>query len=314
MSRSASEASAAPVSGPAPFDPVGVNRPPRLNRFPLKVVVLNARSGARLDTIARRLSRPPLAGTGAIMLCEADWHMRRSGGREIAAELAARLDMSFVYVPSFAFSHGNGPTRSFIGNAILCSEPLSHVKLVPLPPPPKPLRRPRRVGVLTGIVASATFEGVPITLGVAHLDRRVDPQFRGLQMSEYLAALPSRGRTIIGGDFNTTTIEIVGLRDIVKASLMLLMDPRRFRDPIPHEPLFDRIRGAGFEVEDANVPNAPSFTFTRLIPRFLRPRLDWIAIRGLNAVPGSAAVLAPRAHALGVRASDHDFVVCEVTI
>ena len=71
------------------FEPTIVNRPARAAKRTLKTVVFNARTGARFDGILACLRRPPLADADVIMLCEADWRMRRSAGREIAADLAA---------------------------------------------------------------------------------------------------------------------------------------------------------------------------------------------------------------------------------
>ncbi len=117
---------------------------------------------------------------------------------------------------------------------------------------------------------------------------------------------------MVGGDFNTATIEMPGLHRLLRVARLMLAEPRRFRNPVPYEPLFERLREAGLEIDGANLPLAPTFTFTRLIPRMLRPKLDWIAIRGLRAVPGSAAVVAPRTSAFAPRVSDHDFIVCDV--
>lgn len=294
------------------FEPVAVNRGSLGARFPLKVAVLNMHGGGRLEAIVSLLMRPPLRSAGVILLCEAGWRIRRARGREVAAELAARLGMSFVYAPSFGFPSGGAPIRSFMGNAILSAEPLLDVRTAMLPE--GPARHRRRVGRPVGIAASVVVRGRAITVGVAHLDRRCDPAFRERQLMEYLTAFPSGGPAVLGGDFNTTTIDMRNAWGILNVPRLMMVEPRRFRHPVPHEPLFERLRDAGFEIGGANLPLAPTFTFTSLIPPFIRPKLDWIAVRGLRPVPGSAAVVAPRASSLSPRVSDHDFVVCEVTV
>jgi hypothetical protein len=50
---------------------------------------------------------------------------------------------------------------------------------------------------------------------------------------------------------------------------------------------------------------------SRLVPPLWRPKLDWIAARGIRPVKGSAAVVSARTSILGRRVSDHDFVMCE---
>jgi hypothetical protein len=44
----------------------------------------------------------------------------------------------------------------------------------------------------------------------------------------------------------------------------------------------------------------------------MRPKLDWLAVRELRPITGTAAVVAPRSSILRRRASDHDFVTVEL--
>ena len=52
----------------------------------------------------------------------------------------------------------------------------------------------------------------------------------------------------------------------------------------------------------------------RAIPPALRPKLDWIALRELQAVPHSARVIPARSSFFAPRVSDHDFVMCDVQL
>jgi hypothetical protein len=90
--------------------------------------------------------------------------------------------------------------------------------------------------------------------------------------------------------------------------------PSRFQWPQPYEPLFARLRAAGLKIDEVNVMGKPTFTFSRVIPPRYRPKLDWLAVRELKAVPGSAAVLPPRRSMFSARLSDHDFVTVELDI
>lgn len=300
-------------SEPAWREPIVVNRPSTDSGWPLRVLVFNARSGVRLEAIARCLRRPPLAGANVLLLCELDWRRRRSHGREIAAELAAELEMSFAYMPEFGLVRRTGPITSFFGNAILSAEPLEGVKAVPLPDG-FPRRVPHRIGGPAGLIATAGFGGCQVTLGLVHLNSRWNPMGRERQMAAFLAAFPPRGPAIIGGDFNTTTTDLSRPRATLRILSHALFRPGRLRDPMPHEPLFDRLGDCGFRVSDANVPDRPTFTFSRMVPPWMRPKLDWIAVRSLEPLPGSAAVVAPLESPLGRRFSDHDFVVCDLKI
>jgi endonuclease/exonuclease/phosphatase family metal-dependent hydrolase len=293
------------------FAPVVVNRTARPANRTVKLVVFNARSGARFDGIVACLQRPPLAGADVILLCEADWRLRRSGRREIAADLAAQLGMSFVYAPEFAIGRAAGPATAFLGNAILSSAPLSDVRTITLPSFRLHWTRVKLIGEPRAITATATFHSRPLTLAVAHLNSRADPAARARQMAAMLEGLPRAGRAVIGGDWNTTTMGLGEPRAMALLAARMIARPWRFRYPQRYEPLFELIAGAGFGIDGANVPGKPTFTFTRAVASMLRPKLDWIAYRGVKPIPRSARVVAPRTSILSRRHSDHDFVMCE---
>jgi endonuclease/exonuclease/phosphatase family metal-dependent hydrolase len=300
-----------------PFAPIIVNRPARPVPGPLRVTLFNARGGVHLEGIGDCLSRPSLGRSSLMLFCESDWGTKRSGEREVAAELARRLNMSFAYVPEFGIPQPDGTHRSFLGNAILSSVPLSEVRAVALPRP-LPERGNfmlrHRVGLNTALIAKARFRHQEVTVGVLHLASHCDPQARDQQMASYLAAFPKGGPAIIGGDLNTTTTVLQNGRDLLRTFARMLLRPSRFHTPQPYEPLFRRLSAAGLKVDDVNVAGKPTFTFTRVIPPRYRPKLDWLAVRGLKAVPGSAAVLPARRSVFSARLSDHDFVTVELDI
>jgi len=300
-----------------PFAPIIVNRPARPVPGPLRITLFNARGGIYLEGIGDCFSRPPLSQSSLVLLCESDWGTKRSGEREVAAELARRLNMSFAYVPEFGIPQADGTHKSFLGNAILSAVPLTEVRAVALPRPLPERRNPLmryRVGLNTGLITSARFRHQDITVGVLHLASHCDPQARDQQMATYLAPFPQAGPAIIGGDLNTTTTVLQSRRDILRTFAQVFLRPSRFHRPQPYEPLFRRLSAAGLRVDDVNVVGKPTFTFTRVIPPRYRPKLDWFAVRGLKAVPGSAAVLPARRSLFSSRLSDHDFVTVELDI
>ncbi|HVB82060.1 MAG TPA: endonuclease/exonuclease/phosphatase family protein [Candidatus Binataceae bacterium] len=306
----AARRAATAVSSSPPFEPMALNRPPVATRSALKVAVLNARGGADFHAILACLSRPPLADTGTLLLCEASWRMPRHRWVEFAPGLAEALKMSFAFLPSFGRAGDGGEFRA-IGNAILCAQPLDGFRAVPLSRPPH-LRVPRRLrGVHQGLLASINVDGRRVTMGVAHLERLWDPAGRGRQMEDLLSSIGNEAPAIIGGDLNTTTMDMDRRWALVRAAAAIVAHPRRFREPQPHEPLFDRIREHGFSIEGANLARVPTFTVSRLVPPRWRPKLDWIAARGIRPVDGSAAVVPARTSIVGRRVSDHDFVLCE---
>ena len=305
------------MEGGDPFAPIVVNRPARQLVPPFKVVAYNALGCGNPEAVAERLSQPPMAGAAVILLSEADWGLGRSRRRRCAADLADLLSMSFAYSPEFAFGRDPSHFTSYFGNAILSAAPLENVRIVPLPMLYDWTKKrlggttpgTRRVGQRGGVVASIELGGRTVTLALAHLENRIGPAGRTQQMTQFLGAMPPRGPAIIGGDLNTTTINLLRRRDCAALLAHLVFDPRRLRNPQPYEPLFKLLEQAGFEYRDANQPLAPTYTPIGLIPPFMRAKLDWIMLRELRALPGSARVVPARRRLR--RLSDHDFVVCD---
>ncbi len=254
-----------------------------------------------------------------ILLSEADWGMSRSLGRKSAAELAELLGMSFVFSPEFAFRRAHNQFTALFGNAILAATPLESVRVAALPMFYDYTKRRRwrvppgtvKLGKRAAVAAEINLGGRMMTVALAHLENRAAPQGRALQMAQFLSALPPDGPALIGGDFNTTTLNLQDWRQCAAALVRLPIEPWRLRSPQRHEPLFGVLERAGFEYREANARLAPTYTPVGLLPHFLRAKLDWICLRKLKAVPGSARV-APARNGLR-RFSDHDFVVCEFT-
>jgi len=298
----------------AQFPPVIVNREAWPVSDTLRVVAFNAQWGLRLDEIIACLQRPPLKGAGLILLAEIDCNVKRSHNRDVAAEIAEALGMSYAYVPEFAPRSQMPNPVSFLGNAILSGYPLIGVRKVALPNFRMPRRARRLNGEPQGIVARIEPKGRPITVGLAHLHSGIGPAGRERQMTQYLKGLPEKGPAIIGGDFNTTTAALMEPRDLVKVMMLMALTPWRFHRPMRFEPLFARLAAAGFGLEGANAMGRPTFTFSGAVPRWMRPKLDWLALRGLEAVAGSPAVVAAKTGRFGRRVSDHDFVTCVVRL
>ncbi len=301
-----------------PYPPQVENRRPRGSARPLRVVAFNARGGVHFAGILDCLRREPLASAAIVLLCEVDFETRRSRGRRVAAELANHLGMSVGYVPEFGLVAPTGEPRAYLGNAILSAYPIEDVATIGLPAPVKRtfarIKPLRAVGGPAALSATIEVGRERLQVCVAHLDSRCAPGGRAFQMEALTANLPGTGRAIIGGDLNTTTTELHTSKAALKFPFQMLLHPGRFRVAERYEPLFGRLREAGFEVGGANVPTDPTFTFSRFIPPIVRPRLDWIALRGIEPVAGSARVVPARTSVFAGRVSDHDFIAVDLNL
>ncbi len=322
MNRYARDLAAAGVKPTPHFPPVVVNRAARGPRSRLRVVLLNAAGGQRFREVAACLKRPPLQGADVILLCEVNAGTKRSQLCDLATELAELLEMSSAYVPEFGLVPPGSESEivSYMGNAILSAAPFEEVAAVAMHRPGAPMAWPRRirhwtrVGTPTGLIARVKFGADEVTVGVAHLHSRCTPAERERQMATYLESFPAAGRAIFGGDLNTTTTELSSRSSLLATAWQMITNPDRFRAPQAYEPLFEHLRDRGLKIDDANLANCPTFTFSGLIPRSMRPKLDWLAVRELRPIAGTAAVVAPRSPILLRRVSDHDFVTVELEL
>ena len=301
---------------------------PASRRPPLRHLPLFLAHGARIPPLAPKTARrqfremparkdraKPSQGRAAIFTgC-----LINAVYPEVAADLAARLSMSFAFAPEYGFPRREGIT-SFLGNAILSAEPLTEVRAVPITSlydwtrrHPGDVKDVRAIGARTALIATINLGRTPVTLGVAHLERLTNPAGRAIQIADLIAAIPTDGSAVIGGDFNTTTIDLSRPRELARLAFRLLREPRWLQRPEAHEPLFGRLIRAGFTFEGANVPLVPTFTPATPMPRFSRPKLDWIAVRGLRPLPGSARVVCAT-RSWGRRISDHDFIACDLEL
>jgi hypothetical protein len=289
------------------FEPILENRGSTIAPGPLRVVAFNAQGGTQFDGILRCFASEPLRSAAIILLSEVDFGTRRCGGRKVASELAKALGMSCAYVPEFGL--------------ILAREPIDDVIAIALPKVsnrdphlPRSLGRLRRDGSQVAVVASVRMRGKTLLLSVAHLDSRAHPNGRDLQIATMLDGFPAGEPAIFGGDLNTTTVELINPASFPVVVREMLFNSQRFRHPHAHEPLLQRLGEAGFEVRGANDEGRATFTFSRLVPPWMRPKLDWIALRGLEPVPGSAMVIPARPGFFAPRVSDHDFIAVDVAI
>jgi endonuclease/exonuclease/phosphatase family metal-dependent hydrolase len=297
------------------FPPAIHNRRERIIAGALRVTAFNARGATEVERIVACLSRPPLNASSIILLCESDWGTRRSEQRETARDLAERLDMSFAYVAEYGIPVEGGGHKSFLGNAILSTSPLEDLRAVAMPMPAGDAANPRlriRVGLPTGLICKARFRDRALTLGVVHLASHCDPRSRDEQLAAYLAQFPVDGPAILGGDLNTTTTNLLNGRAYLWTFARMMVVPRRFQSPQRYEPLFGQLAAAGLDINGVNVMSRPTFTFSRAIPPLFRPKLDWLTVRGLKPVCGSAAVIPARPSFFAPRVSDHDFVTVEL--
>jgi endonuclease/exonuclease/phosphatase family metal-dependent hydrolase len=268
----------------------------------VRAVHWNIEHGNRFEPIAEALARDErLAGADLVLLNEVDLGMARSGNRDVAAELAARLGLHAAWAPLFIettvgrdddalTAAGESNQEALFGLAILSRHPIGAVRVVPLPSPvAMQFDRERMYGRHIALIAAIERPSAPFTAVAAHLEVLRTREHRAAQMRVLLEALAgTAGPVILAGDFNTQTFDRGRPNSgLAGAAVLALWPPgplaARLRWPdvgSRRERLFDELRRAHFEWERFNDRDST------LRLRF--PRLDEV-----RALPAPLARLAP---------------------
>ncbi|MER7725073.1 endonuclease/exonuclease/phosphatase family protein [Streptomyces sp. NPDC096323] len=181
---------------------------------PLRVVTYNIHAGAGMDNVFdldRQVAELRSLDADVIGLQEVDVHWGdRSQGRDLAAELAERLDMQVSFAPIYSLDPvtPGAPRREF-GVAVLSrhrivsAENHDITRLSTQDPNPVPAPAPGFGEVVLRV------KGVPVHVYATHLDYRGDPSVRTAQvadtrriMAEDQAAEGRPVHQILLGDFN----------------------------------------------------------------------------------------------------------------
>lgn len=286
---------------PAARAPAASSDPARV-----RVVQWNLEHGNRFEEIARALeSHPDLVHADVLSLNEVDLGMARSGNRDVAADLAARLGLHGAWAAMFLentrgrdddalFAVDEADRESLFGLGLLSRWPITAARCVPLPGPEALLfDRERMVGGFVALVCHIAHPVTPFTAVTVHLEVHRSRAHRQMQMKILLEALAAElSPVVLSGDWNTHTFDRGRRRTVARAAWALLAHPtedlaRRLRRPdqgAHHEPLFEELERSGFEWR-RYVDDAPTLTlrFSRLGEVHALPwPLRDIASRGLG--------------------------------
>ena len=264
------------------------------------------------------LAVPAIAAADVLLLTEVDRGMARTGNRHVARELAERLGMAYAFGPAFREltrgrhlerlrTRGQSDAEALHGVAVLSRLPIRRAEVIGLPTCYDWTRGfERRSGRRIALIAHLEHASGPLVAVATHLENKCAPAGRTLQFQALLDGLPP-GRCVVGGDLNTTTTSLKTLLSPLPLIWGVPLRPSRLRDPVDFEPLFALAERHAFDYRKANLcgtgTGVPHWAW---IPRWLRPRVDWILTRGIEAVAGTAAVYeTPRNW---MRLSEHDGV------
>jgi endonuclease/exonuclease/phosphatase family metal-dependent hydrolase len=285
---------------------------------------------------AERLKYPAPSATllgashaDAILLCEVDLGMARSGNRHTIADVARVLDAGYVYAAEFVeLDLGDARERKWHadvtnaaglhGAGLVSTLPLERPDLVRLEESGRWFDGAfgeRRVGGRIAIMAELALARGKVLLVSVHYESHTGPADRLAQTEVLLDAIDRCAPALpvlIGGDFNTSTFELPISTQPVLVAAALREDPDRLLLPMRYEPMFEELARRGYGWEACNVMGVST---QRTRPDGTPPppfgRIDWFFARGLDC---SDAAMISAVDDAGVAISDHEALAVTIRI
>lgn len=249
-----------------------------------------------------------------VLLSEMDSGMARTSQKNTSADMAAALGMTYAYgVEFYEMGLGGETERDFCtddfnaagwhGNAILSSVPFEKLALIRLdqkghwfctgPQSAGDTGQPR-LGGRMAVAAIVRGEAGPLCVVSTHLESNAQAPYRHAEFGRLLAAVDEFAPglpVLIGGDLNTGN-HMPPDFDWRKETLFALAEEQGYSWTLTAE---------GTTTRASLITPHP----TREM------KLDWFASRG---VPGEALPVLPSVHENGRPLSDHDCMLCRVTL
>ena len=256
------------LNHPAPVDPsviTGTQGPALTSKRSLRIATYNDHMESAEKLVSVIKGNANLREADLLLLQEIEAH--ESEGSTRAEQIAEALGMNFAYAPGYQLRSGGSH-----GVAVLSRLPLQDVQRIELPYYHVVVNSAPRVA----LAVTVTLDEQALRVFSVHLDNRINPHERLLQMQPVLrAAADFPGPVIVAGDLNTSPFCWAG---------NLVPIPCGWQD----NAMELGAKGYGLQSPVAGV-GATS--------KWLAMKLDAIYTRGL--APGASAV------ERGVRLSDH---------
>lgn len=237
-----------------------------------KAVAWNIERGKHCAEVLQVLkTHPELRNADFYLLTEVDWGMARSGNRNITADLGEALELYAYFAPSYYnFTKGHGTERylpgknrvGLHGKSILSRYPLKNLRTIPMPNAIDKLNsKESRLGQKHSLRGELQVGSKNLSILCAHLDAFSSPRARARQLYEVAKQCQGDDCVLLGGDWNTNTLDSTSTLRLAVSVLHQLLRFRPKRMVREHhtypERYFDRaifqmLQSFGFEFENCN--------------------------------------------------------------
>lgn len=291
-----------------------------------RIVFWNAE---RLKYLAPSITMLSAAKADAYVLCEIDLGMARSGNIHTTAGLAQGLGAGYIFAVEFvelgigdnrerAWHKGATNTSGLHGAGFVSRQVLLRPRLLRLEMSGQWFDGKfgeRRVGGRFAIMTELEVGGKPVLLISVHYESHTGPEDRLAQtrlLLDNIDCFNPGQPVLIGGDFNTNSFNRTDHErpEIVRDALR--DDPLRLDLPMAYEPMFQELRGRGYDWESCNVMGARTQrTRPDGTPKGPLGRIDWFFSRGLRC---SDPAVIPAVDQAGVAISDHEALALTIQL
>lgn len=242
----------------------------------VRAIGWNIERGIELSGIAETFQRHPVMKKADVLfLTELDLGMARTRNRNVARELAKRLQMDYVFAPSYInLEKGSGleakvdglNREALHGDALFSRFPLREAHSIALPNGKDKMRgKEKRLGCQRAVAAIVEHPAREFRAVSVHLDAHSTQKHRMRQMRLILDDLDAWRPdlpAVIGGDWNTSTYNSRNaLFSILGYARRVLMGVRNvLQNHYPHPDrwferhLFRELERRGFEYRSLNEP------------------------------------------------------------
>jgi endonuclease/exonuclease/phosphatase family metal-dependent hydrolase len=310
------------------LDEIELGPPPEQKPAPenARIVFWNAE---RLKYLEPSIALLRATRADAILLCEVDNGMARSGNGHRIAELAQALHAGYLYGVEFveldlgdarerSWHAGGANEAGLHGAGIVAPDPLESPALTRLENSGRWFDGAfgeRRVGSRIAIMAKLQLAAGPVLLVSVHYESHSDAGDRLTQTKALLDAIDRESPgmpVLIGGDFNTSTLGAPPSRAPSEPERAVREDPTRLLLPMRYEPMFEELKARGYDWEACNVMGDAT---QRMRPDGTPPppfgRIDWFFARGLLCEnPETIAAV----DASGTAISDHEALAVTIRL
>lgn len=262
-----------------------------------QAMVFNIERGVHLqETIDFLKYCPSIKDCGVILANELDDGCLRSGGHEVAKEIAEALGLNYVFGLEFIELKNFDEPKGYHGNAIFTPFPILWSETFRLPEENNwYFDNQRRIGGRCAIFAKLDIGGRELGVVSIHLENRTDGAGRRRQMKaimdevdQVFAGIP----VLLGGDLNTNTFDgrSVPAIEFLQNHPHLLEE--QLRQMTDYEPCLPDAAKRGYNWLSAATPDDSDgqIVGTRRKPLpgdyEMLLRLDWLLPRGLKARSG----------------------------